>query len=77
LRPSYVSDLRDDALTAAGYDPEDVDSYPVNFTPDGDGKGMFCAVNNQLYTFPDPSPLVMTLGKVVEWQFNAVSSKTF
>lgn len=74
LRPSYAADLQDDALTKAGYDPKDVDSYPVNFTPDGDGNGMFCAVNNQLFTFPDPKPLVMTLGKIVEWQFNAVSA---
>jgi hypothetical protein len=68
-RPSYASDLRDAALAAASYPLGDVVTSDVQFTFN---RGYACEVNGDVYSYPDLNPLLMPLGKVVQWSFNDV-----
>lgn len=79
LRPSYAVDMRDAALTAAGYPPSRVNNTDVNFAGynNADGLGTTCTVNGQLFSFPDPSPLVLPMGEIVQWTTNNGRSHPF
>ena len=69
-RPSYAVDIRDEALAKAGYTRGIVEQGVVF-----GGQlinGVQCQVNGENFTFPDPNPLVMPLGKIVEWTYNVV-----
>ncbi|KAI8476534.1 MAG: hypothetical protein J3K34DRAFT_463838 [Monoraphidium minutum] len=55
------------ALAAAGVDAGGVPVTDVEFTF---SRGFSCEVNGQQFTFPDPAPLVLPLGKVAQWSFN-------
>lgn len=70
LRPAYAADLRDASLAQAGYPLSRMKREVVNFSG-SNGAGMNCAVNGQIFSFPDPAPLVMPLGEIVQWSFNA------
>jgi FtsP/CotA-like multicopper oxidase with cupredoxin domain len=69
LRPGYAADVRDASLTASRYPPSRVKATNVNFSGynNADGMGVTCTVNNELFAFPDPNPLVMEMGEVVQW----------
>ena len=66
LFPSYVADLTDAGLKKAGATDAVVKS-PVGFTFGDQVYG--CLVNNQNFSYPDPNPVMMPLGSVVEWKF--------
>lgn len=63
LRPDYAADLRNVPESALLFDPNAtfVISYPG------------CTIGPENFSYPDPNPLVMPLGKVVEWQIQALS----
>jgi hypothetical protein len=69
LRPGYAADIRDASLAAAGYPLSRIRATDVNFNGynNADGLGTTCTVNNELFSFPDPNPLVMEMGEVVQW----------
>ncbi|KAI7841496.1 hypothetical protein COHA_004889 [Chlorella ohadii] len=69
-RAGYAQDLRDPALAAAGAIAKLV-RQPVTFTMQGQPYG--CLVNGQSLSFPDPAPIDLPLGKVVEWSVNHVA----
>jgi FtsP/CotA-like multicopper oxidase with cupredoxin domain len=58
----------DAALAQAHYNPADRYRQSMNFGGNN-GAGMTCGVNGQSFMFPDPNPLVMPLGRIVEWGF--------
>jgi hypothetical protein len=69
LRPGYAADIRDASLTANGYPPSRVKASDVNFNGfnNADGLGTTCTVNGELFSFPDPNPLVLEMGEIVQW----------
>lgn len=71
LRPGYVADLRDAGLVAAGYPLADVIVDQVGFNPTTFGASCGVTYNNptkvELFSFPDPNPIMMPLGKIVQW----------
>ncbi|KAI8477153.1 MAG: hypothetical protein J3K34DRAFT_455469 [Monoraphidium minutum] len=82
LRPSYATDLRDAALTAAGYDPANVTAYQLGFGPiylpetpsPREAYSYACGYTNgsgegERFAMPDSSPIPLELGKVVQWEF--------
>jgi hypothetical protein len=56
-------------LTAAGYSVSRIKATDVNFGGynNANGLGVTCTVNGELFAFPDPNPLVMEMGEVVQW----------
>lgn len=70
LRPDYAPDLRDEALEEAGNPP----MYNMsNSFAQYYGYGYGCVVskgqNRKAFMLPDPDPIIMPLGQVVEWTF--------
>jgi hypothetical protein len=72
-RPGYAANLMDAALAKANYNPADMYRQSMNFGGNN-GAGMTCGVNGQSFMFPDPNPLVMPLGRIVEWGFRNVGA---
>lgn len=65
LRPGYAPDLRDPALKAAGATDKLIkEIHGFVFT-----EKVSCTVDGEAFAFPDPEPLLMPLGSVVEWQY--------
>ena len=64
LRPNYAADLRDEARIKAN--ALDKIYYEPRATFGGNRVG--CNIGGQNFTFPDPEPLLMPLGKVSEWR---------
>ncbi|KAF8065746.1 yipf1 [Scenedesmus sp. PABB004] len=84
LRPAYATDLRDEALKAARYDPADIYAYTLGFgaiflpnTPEPQELfAIACGVTSgddrdavETFSLPDSNPLTLPLGKVVQWNF--------
>lgn len=71
-RPSYAVDLNNAALEKAGYPLAGIDLQVVNIVSSPLVNNVGCRINNESFIFPDPNPLVMRLGKIVEWSYNDV-----
>ena len=64
LRSDYASDLSDESLAAFNA-TNTLYQQNVSFTFGNQSYG--CLVNDQNFSYPDPAPLKLPLGKVVEW----------
>lgn len=80
-RPHYSADLRNANLVSAGYSPAAVVNYTTGFRglrlpgnlPQSDFLLYACGIfkpqlnDYTTWTLPDPYPLTLTLGKVMQW----------
>ncbi len=64
LRSDYAGDLSDESLAAFNA-TDKLFKQDVSFTFGNQTYG--CLVNNKNFSYPDPDPLKMPLGKIVEW----------
>lgn len=66
LRPSYAPDLRDDAIKKTNAKVVD-DLFP-DFSPAPPG----CSMSGTNFTFPEPNPYKMEIGKVIQWSISTL-----
>lgn len=68
LRPSYAPDLRDAAIKSSDIQVVD-DLYP-DFTASPSG----CSMSDSNFTFPEPNPYKLEIGKVVQWSISRLGA---